>query len=137
MDMKHEFQEYQQIHGWLKGEKPPAQGRTWRRGVHNVAVKVVPPWVRKTTGDGLGLVVVGAGGSLGVLGAVVLSWGLFAMSGVMLDLVTRAAPLAQGPSALPIEGILEGLKPVMQLMVSLALPVLLVWHGIQFFWHRE
>jgi hypothetical protein len=75
--MKQQEQEYQDIKRWLKGEKPPAQGRLW----HRMARKVVPRVIRKpleeacgvTTGDVLGLLASGLaiGGPL-LAGALVI-----------------------------------------------------------------
>jgi hypothetical protein len=41
--MDQEMQDYQAMQKWLKGDKPPAQGRTWRRTVHSVAKKLGKP----------------------------------------------------------------------------------------------
>ena len=113
MDVEKEKQEYQAAQAWLKGEKPPAAGRTWRRVAAVVVPKVLREPLRRRFGET-------AGDVLGFLG---VAMGPLLMLGVMLgvlDLLTAemeglagAAPSAiVGPEQAVLMLIKDYLRPI-------------------------
>jgi hypothetical protein len=87
--------------------KPTGQGRTWRRAVHAVAVRIVTAHTREEYGDIGGLFVVS---SLRLLLPMAVLCGALSFIPLMPDLLVSSAPI----SALPIDGSVQALVSLIE-----------------------
>jgi hypothetical protein len=106
-------------HDLVGVRKPTGQGRTWRRAVHAVAVRIVPAQTRQEYGDIGGLFVVSG---LRLLLPMAALYGALSFLPLMTDFLVASAPI----SALPIDGSMPALVSLIETARPWVLGVVLV-----------